>query len=736
MQSPVRLLRTIFASLLFGLVLSSASALAQNAYVVSQSSGVAVTPGDTQVTTPACADQAAPNDDCVGTVALPFNYTFYDQTFQTATVSTNGVLQFSSASNDYGENGICLPLGQFNNAIFAHWNDMKTNGAGEGIYTSVSGTSPNRIFNIEWRASYDFLPAGSINFEIRLYEGQQRFDIVYGNVGGSGASAPGSGIAVPTVGAQRGTGTAYTNVSSACGVVGGGLRNGLALTFTGTSNAARYIAGRVTDPDGNPISGATITLSGDTGGTTQSDQNGRYSFDNLGGAIYTVAASQGANSFYPAGRSFGGQYQPSFGGSQIVNFIRTPAPAPGDILISEFRFRGPGAVVTDEFVELYNNTNSHIVVNTTDGTSGWLLQAGDTSPVTGGQASYILGNGTVIPPHAHFLVAGSGYSSLFRYAPGEDFMSDDIPDGSGVALFKTANSANLNTTTRLDAVGFTSTSSLYREGAGLAPIGAYSAEHSFVRRLNSGVPQNTGDNAADFIFVSPNGDAPNGVQAALGVPGPENLYGPVQRNSQIKATYIDPNCTGTSTDPASACARVRVSTAVANGALGTLSIRRHWTNRTSTPVTSLRFRIVDISTLGNRGASDADLRVLSSSDTTVTPSGGGVPVTLKGLTLENGLPSQSTNPGPSQPSGGGVNSSLRAGIITLQSPLAPGSSVNLQFLLGVQIEGNYRFFVNVEAQTAASTPASSGGSAYAPAKSTGGYPTPNTKSLPSSITKQ
>jgi hypothetical protein len=257
---------------------------------------------------------------------------------------------------------------------------------------------------------------------------------------------------------------------------------------------------------------------------------------------------------------------------------------------------------------------------------------------------------------------------------------------------------------------------------GLPPIGSFSAEYSFVRRLSSGLPQDTNDNAADFIFVSPNGEAPNGVQSALGVPGPENLYGPIQRNTQIKATYIDVTCVGTSTDPTTACARVRSSTPVSGFSLGTLSIRRRWTNRTNTPVTSLRFRIVDLTTLGNGGVGDADLRVLSSSDVNVTGANGAV--NLKSLTLEQ-------NP-PSQPSGGGVNTSLKAGSITLSTPLAPGASINLEFRLGVQTEGNYRFFVNVEAQIGAASPTTASG-ASGESKTAGGYPQQTTKSLPDSI---
>ena len=63
-------------------------------------------------------------------------------------------------------------------------------------------------------------------------------------------------------------------------------------------------------------------------------------------------------------------------------------------------------------------------------------------------------------------------------------------------------------------------------------------------------------------------------------------------------------------------------------------------------------------------------------------------VTVEGTTLEQP---------PSQPNGGGFNSSLSAGTVTLAAPLAPGQSINIRFLLGIQQTGNFRFFVNIEA---------------------------------------
>src|SRR5205823_14398737 len=125
-------------------------------------------------------------DDCTPAISLPFTYTFYGQTYSTANVSSNGNLQFGSNSNEFAFTA--LPDSVFNDAIFAYAGDLTTTTAGDGIFTSVSGTAPDRIFNIEWRAhDLDFVAVQ--NFEIRLYEDQTRFDVIYGTIneiGGTG----------------------------------------------------------------------------------------------------------------------------------------------------------------------------------------------------------------------------------------------------------------------------------------------------------------------------------------------------------------------------------------------------------------------------------------------------------------------------------------------------------------------------------------------------------------------
>jgi hypothetical protein len=133
-----------------------------------------------------------------------------------------------------------------------------------------------------------------------------------------------------------------------------------------------------------------------------------------------------------------------------------------------------------------------------------------------------------------------------------------------------------------------------------------------------------------------------------------------------------------------------------NSTFGTLSIRKRIVNNTGNPVTRLRFRIVDITTFPVPGGF-ADLRARTSGPVIVSgvndpATCGALPtpctVTVQGTTLETP---------PSQPNGGGFNSSLSAGTITLGAPLAPGGSINVQFLLGIQGTGTFKFFINVEA---------------------------------------
>jgi hypothetical protein len=406
----------------------------------------------------------------------------------------------------------------------------------------------------------------------------------------------------------------------------------------------------------------------------------------------------------------------------------TPTPTPCslpasiNLIISEFRLRGPlGAA--DEFIELYNNSDAPLTVCSSDGSPGWAVVSAD------GLSRFVINNGTVIAPRAHYLgansgggVDGSSYSLGGYAAPDSDFTdmttppppppgdfdslaslpggeNTDIADNTGLALFNTSNLNNWTLANRLDAVGFNSTTnSLYREGTGLTPITAIDGEHSFVRKAvaATGAPQDTGNNTADFLLISTDagaygrggaiGDPVNGP-SILGAPGPEGLTSPVPRF--ITPALIDPNVSASSAPNREVCGTT--SCKGTNAAAGTMIIRRKFTNQTGLIIKRLRFRVIDITTLNSPGYSpggtQADLRELVSTDTSDTSVllSNGTSVPVKRTTVE----------GPNQPLGGGLSTSL---LVTLPTTGLPaGESVNVQFVLGVQKGGSFRFTVLMEA---------------------------------------
>ena len=409
--------------------------------------------------------------------------------------------------------------------------------------------------------------------------------------------------------------------------------------------------------------------------------------------------------------------------------------ASGEVVISEFRLDGP-AGSADEFVELYNTTDANITVASIDGSSGWAIAAA----AAGAPAVYhVIPAGTIIAARSRYLVAGAQYS-LANYgganaaAPDATTQNDLAAPGlpfRGLGLFRTSSPAAFVAGNRLDSVGCAADPHpALVEGAGVGPCLAVgtspqpAADYSLVRRLTTGAPRDTDDNAADFQLVAvqtplASPAAGTTLAAALGAPGPENASAPALRNQIVKAALVDacaavggsPNQErdATFSDPAN------------NQTHGTFSIRRRFTNNTGESVTRLRFRVVDLTTAPAPpcdgpcdGVGDtADLRSLTSPprpafNVTGVNCVGTRAVVVEGLTLEGP---------PAQPRGGGLNSTLAAGTITAETPLAPGDSVNVEFLFGVEQRGAYRLFINVEALPAPDSAAPS-----APARTKGGEP--------------
>jgi hypothetical protein len=453
------------------------------------------------------------------------------------------------------------------------------------------------------------------------------------------------------------------------------------------------ISGTITGADSV---GRTVQLTGSSPAplSTVTDGSGNYSFSGLSvGGNYTVRPVATATvAFTPASRSYTDIPASKTGQNYVTTTPPPPAPgsevvSPGQILITEFRLRG-AIGGNDEYVELYNNTDSNITVATSDGSDGWAIDGS----VGASQVNVaVIPVGTLLKARGHYLVAASSFS-LNSKATGDFFYSttaaNGIDDNTGVALYTTSTRANFTAGNRIDAAGFVSAPVQDREGTGFPNIATNDGDYALVRRIDGfGAYIDTNNNATDFALVSPTGTI-GATLAILGAPAPENSASPIQRNAQIRASFVDP--TVSSSLPPN---RVRDTTETGvNKNFGTLILRRRFTNNTGQTLTRLRFRIMDITTLNSPGAgpSQADLRALNSGDVIIGA------LTIKGTTVE--LP-------PVQNLGGALNSGLDVtlpdvGLAPLVGGVCPGGSqctIDVQFKLGVVQGGSFRFFINVEA---------------------------------------
>ena len=200
-------------------------------------------------------------------------------------------IRLNSNGTSFGNNNQAAPVVSF----------AGVSGGGTVALGSLTTGSANQNYTLEFFSNDACSPSGQ-------GEGQTY-------IGSYGVTTDANGTAsftTPTLGAAAigkiitATATHATNGTSrfsACRLV---------------SPATAAISGRATDQSGNPISGATITLSGSQSATVTTSASGNYSFPSLpSSGTYTVSATLSGMTFYPSSYSLVG-----LPGDQTVNFTR------------------------------------------------------------------------------------------------------------------------------------------------------------------------------------------------------------------------------------------------------------------------------------------------------------------------------------------------------------------------------------------------------------------------------
>ena len=431
----------------------------------------------------------------------------------------------------------------------------------------------------------------------------------------------------------------------------------------------------------------------------------------------TATVSQGVEDPTPGNNS-----------STVITTIGEPPPPPPpplnphDVLISEFRLSGPGGS-SDEFVELYCNRD--IDCNLTGASIrnyNVLIPGAGGDPPGPGDLSATFPSSTIIPARQYLLLgdATAGQYSLTDYGT-IDFdlhsamVPDYLTDNEGLQIVSAGGDPVV-----VDSVGFIGggEDANFIEGTGLqrATFARPSDQYAYVRKrtmATNGLPQDTDNNADDFVLVSVTGTAHPGITAppVLGAPGPQGLTSPLTySNSEVSWSLVDPDA-----DASASPNRVRIGSTNS----GTISFRRSFKNNTNQTFGYIAFRVIEIPTLNspNTLGDQAQLRLVTSPGTTaVVPSRGGV-VTIHGTGLEY---DSITCPGcqPAQPNGGGLNSTVsildtlivdtlivpgqtvggqKSNVSSVNTSISPGQTIDVEFLLNVYRSGLYRFFVYVEA---------------------------------------
>ena len=119
------------------------------------------------------------DDQVSATIALGFEFPFYDAVHDSVRISSNGFLTFS----DDGDSGCCsgrpIPSGDTPNAVVAGlWNDLNPSSGGSIHYT-LQGTAPQRVFVVQFQNVPHFGSGLPVSMQFKLYEADGAIEVHY-----------------------------------------------------------------------------------------------------------------------------------------------------------------------------------------------------------------------------------------------------------------------------------------------------------------------------------------------------------------------------------------------------------------------------------------------------------------------------------------------------------------------------------------------------------------------------
>jgi uncharacterized repeat protein (TIGR01451 family) len=249
------------------------------------------------------------------------------------------------------------------------------------------------------------------------------------------------------------------------------------------SGQTQQFTGQALDQFGQPIGGVTVTFVSNN--TTVATVDSVSPTSATGSATATVTGQTNGSAEIRASATNGSTTVTSSPATLTV----APVANPGDVLISEFRFRGPSGA-NDEFIELYNRTTAPIDI------SGYKIFRSNNAGATNLTAT--IGSGVTLGSGCHYLLTNSNSSGPYSGSvAGDQTYGTGVADDGGIALTIPGGTA---TTGIIDQVGL-SAGSAYKEGTSLAPL-TTNTNQSYERKPGgaAGNGTDTNNNASDFLL--------------------------------------------------------------------------------------------------------------------------------------------------------------------------------------------------------------------------------------------
>lgn len=152
---------------------------------------------DSTTYTPVSGSPGPSGDDMTITVPIGFTFNYAGADYTQMSICTNGWIKPGSTTLATYSNQLCgtSPAG----VICGFWDDLNTSNGGNIQYTT-QGSSPNRIFIVQYTDVAYFFGSGTVTFQVRCYETSNVIEFIYGTATPNGAATGSVGLSDQTSG--------------------------------------------------------------------------------------------------------------------------------------------------------------------------------------------------------------------------------------------------------------------------------------------------------------------------------------------------------------------------------------------------------------------------------------------------------------------------------------------------------------------------------------------------------